>query len=88
MFSVKWVQLYYSWFKERQEDVNDDPRSDHPSTSATNEDIEAMKKMILDNRRITIRKIAVEVGTSSRSCQQIFTDVLGKNRAAVQIVVK
>ena len=46
------VQLRYNRFKESREYVNDDAR---PNTSTTDENIEAVKKMILDNRRITIR---------------------------------
>ena len=47
-------QLWYNRFKEGREDVNDNARSGRPSTSTTDENIEAVKKMILDNRRITI----------------------------------
>ena len=50
------VQLWYNRFKEGREDVNDDARPGRPSTSTTNENIEAVKKMILDNRRITIKR--------------------------------
>ena len=64
------VQLWYNRFKEGQEDVNDDAR--WPSTSATAKNIEAVKKTILDNRRITIREIAADVGISCGSCQSIL----------------
>ena len=37
-----------------------------------NENIEVMKKMILDKLRITIREIADDVGISYNSCQAIF----------------
>ena len=36
------------------EDVNDDARSGRLSTSTTDENMEAVKKLILDNHRITI----------------------------------
>ena len=44
--------------------------------------------MILDNRRITIRDLADDVGISFGSCQAIFMDVLGMKRAAAKIVPK
>ena len=47
------VQLWYKRFKEGREDVNDDDRSGGPSTSTTDENIEAEKKMILDNHQFT-----------------------------------
>ena len=50
------VQLWYNRFKEGREDVNNDVRRSRRSTSTTEENIEAVKKMILNNRRITIRE--------------------------------
>ena len=44
--------------------------------------------MILNNRRITIRKVADDVGISFGSCQTIFTDILGMKSAAAKIVPK
>ena len=73
------VQLWYNWFKDGQKDVNGSP-----NTSTTVEDIEAVKRLILDNRRIAIR----EVGISFSSCQPIFKNVLGTKRAADKIVPK
>ena len=76
------------WFKEGREDVNDDARSGLSSMSTTDENIEAVKKMIVDNHRIIIREIADDVGISFGSCQEIFTDVLGMKRAAAKIIPK
>ena len=56
------VRLWHNWFTEGGEDVNDDIRPGRPSTSTTDENIEAVKKIILDNRRITIREVADDVG--------------------------
>ena len=44
--------------------------------------------MILDNRRITIRKVADDVGISFGSCQAICTNVLGMKHATANIVKK
>ena len=51
------VQLWYNRFKEGRNDA----RPGRPSTSTTDENIEAVKKMILYNRRITIREVADDV---------------------------
>ena len=59
-----------------------------PSTSTTDENIEAVKKMILDNCRITIREVADDVGISFGSCQAIFTDIFGMKSASAIIVSK
>ena len=44
------VQFRYNRFKEGREDVNNDGRSGRPSTSTIVENIEAVKKMIFDNK--------------------------------------
>ena len=63
------VQLWYNRFKEAREDVNDDARPGRPSTPTIYVNIEAVKKMFLDNRQITIRKVADGIGISFGSCQ-------------------
>ena len=80
--------MWYNRFKEGREYVNDDARPGHPNTSTTDEKIEAVKKIILNNRRITIREVADNVGIPFGSCQAIFTDVLGMKRTATEIVPK
>ena len=47
-----------------------------------------MKKMILDNCRITIRETSDDVVILFGSCQAIFMDVLAMKCAAVKIVPK
>ena len=55
---------------------------------STDENIEAVKKMMLDNRRNTIREVADDIGISFGSCQAIFTDALSLKREAAKIVPK
>ena len=70
------VQLWYNRFKKGREDVNDDTLPGRPSQSTTDENIEAVKKMILDNRR-EVKVVAGDVGISFGSYQAIFMDVKG-----------
>ena len=56
-------QLSYNGFKKGAEDVNGAAHPGRPSMSATDKNIEAVKKIISDNRRITIREVADHVGT-------------------------
>ena len=44
-----------------------------------------MKKMILNDRRITIREVADDVGISFDLCQAIFTDILGMKRETARL---
>ena len=50
----KRVYKWYKLFTEGREEVNDDTRPERPSTSTTNENTEAVKKIVMENRRITI----------------------------------
>ena len=75
--SQKSVYKWYKLFTEGREEVNDDARTGRPSTSTTNENTEAVKKIVMENRRITIRKVAEDVGISVGSCHAIFSDILG-----------
>ena len=72
------VQLCNNRIKESREDANEDACPIRSNTSTTDENINAVKEMILDNHyRITIREVADNVGISFGSCQAIFTRVLG-----------
>ena len=82
------VHLWYNRFKQDREDVNDYARPGRPSTSTTDENIEAVQQMILHNRQINIREFADNVGISCGSCQAILTDILGMKHAAAKIVPK
>ena len=76
--------MWHNRFKENREDVNDDARPGRPSTSTSDENIEIVKqKMILDNRQITIREVADDVGISYGSFH-----VLGMKLRTAMIVPK
>ena len=61
--------------RKGREDVNDNTHTGGPSTSITDDNVEAVKKMILDNRRSSITKVADDTGILFGSCQAIFMDV-------------
>ena len=56
---------------ESREDDNDNARPGRPNTSTTAENIEVMKKINSDKRRITIRKVADDIDISFGSWQVI-----------------
>jgi len=57
----KSVYEWYKRFEEGREDVEDDERVGRPGTSTIDENVEEIKKIVLDNRRIIIREVAEEV---------------------------
>ncbi|UYV62214.1 hypothetical protein LAZ67_1008240 [Cordylochernes scorpioides] len=82
------VYRWYKMFSEGREDVNDEERSGRPSTSKTDEKINEVEKMILANRRITVREVAKDLNISIGSCHSIFINDLGMRRVAAKFVPK
>ncbi|UYV80226.1 hypothetical protein LAZ67_18002085, partial [Cordylochernes scorpioides] len=82
------VYRWYKMFSEGREDVNDEERAGRPSTSTTDEKINEVEKMILANRRITIREVAEDLNISIGSCHSIFINDLGMRRVAAKFVPK
>ena len=80
--SKKSVYKWYKLFTEDQEEVNDDACPGWPSTSTANENTEAVKKIVMENRRITILEVAEDLGISVGSCHAIFSNILGLKRVA------
>ena len=66
--------------------MNDDARPGRPSTSTTNENTQAVKKIVMENRRINIRKISEDFGILVGSFHAIFSDILGLKRVAAKFV--
>ncbi|UYV84605.1 hypothetical protein LAZ67_X002792 [Cordylochernes scorpioides] len=75
-------------FSEGREDVNDEERARRPSTSTTDEKINEVEKIILANRRITVREVAEDLNISIGSCHSIFINDLGMRRVAAKFVPK
>ncbi|XP_011146337.1 putative uncharacterized protein FLJ37770 [Harpegnathos saltator] len=82
------VYEWYKRFQEDREDIEDDARSGRPSTSTNDEHVEKVKEIVLANRRITIRKVAEEIGISYGSREVIFTNVLNMKRVAAKFTPK
>ncbi|XP_076170482.1 protein GVQW3-like [Ptiloglossa arizonensis] len=76
------VYRWYKMFSEGREDGNDKERAGRPSTSTTDEKINEVEKMILANRRITVREVAEDLNISIGSCHSIFINDLGMRRVA------
>ena len=57
------VYRWYKMFFEGREDMNNEERAGRPSTSTTDENIE-VKKIVLVNRRITVREVAEDLNIS------------------------
>ncbi|UYV76645.1 hypothetical protein LAZ67_14001565 [Cordylochernes scorpioides] len=82
------VYGWYKMFSEGRKDVNDEERAGRTSTSTTDEKINEVGKMILANRRITVREVAEDLNITIGSCHSIFINDLGMRRVAANFVPK
>ena len=77
---------WYSHFKTGRTSIDEDPRIGRPSTSTDDVHIDAVRDLILQNRRLTIREIAEDIGISFGSSQAILTEKLNMHRVASKFV--
>ena len=74
----------YNRFKDGRTSVKSDARSGRPSTSR-NELIDQVRALVMQNRRVTVRELAEEVGISTGSVHSILTDGLAMRRVQKQL---
>ena len=71
----KWV-AEFKWDRDNA----DDSRSGNPKTSTTDEQVNAIHRMVLDDRRLPIQLIADAMRISSVSIHTVWTEILGMNK--------
>ncbi|XP_028047733.1 protein GVQW3-like [Monomorium pharaonis] len=79
---------WYSAFKKGLKKVEDAPRSGRPSTSTTDDNVEKVKEIVLENRHASLRERAGELNIAYGSAQHIMVDILGMKRVAARLVPK
>ena len=68
--------------------MEDKSRSGRPSSSKTNENVEAMRQAGRGNRRLTVRRIAEQVGIDRQTIWQIITEELRMRKIRATMVLK
>lgn len=80
------VKKWASEFKQGRESLEDDPRCGRPVTVSTEDVIDHVQKIILDDRRTTERKIAFELKISQERVHNIIHHELGMNKVSARWV--
>ncbi|GBN87096.1 Putative uncharacterized protein FLJ37770 [Araneus ventricosus] len=78
--SKKCVFEWFKRFRDGKEDVKDESRSGRPPTSITSDNIERVRRMLADDRRLSLRMIAEELKISLDSVSNIIHEHLQKRK--------
>jgi len=70
------VLTWYKAFKESRENVEDDPRSGRPISSADDQYVEVVRAVMAKDRRLSARMIAEGTGLDRYAVQRILTNHL------------
>ena len=73
---VKWVIE----FKDPECGFEDAPRMGHPSTITTDENIEAVERIVMRDRQISIHRVAEEVAIPKTTIHEIMNNHMGMKR--------
>ena len=79
---------WFKKFKEGRKHVGDDPKSGHPSTANTQENVEKVARIVRGDRRLSIRAISELTNINKESVRQILHDDLGMKKVCAKVVPK
>ncbi|XP_015905835.2 protein GVQW3-like [Parasteatoda tepidariorum] len=82
------IHQWHERFKSGRESIEDDERSGRSSTSKTDENIDKLKEMLVNNHKLTIREIAESLNISYGPVQDILVNDLGLRRVAAKLEPK
>ena len=75
-------------FKDPERDFEDAPRSGRPPTITIDENIEAVKRIVMRDRQLSVRRVADELGISKSRVHEIMSDHLRMKKVCTRWVPK
>ena len=77
---------WHKRFKDGREEVEDNHRSGRPFTSRTDKNVECVRQKVRNDRRLTVRMIADELGMNSERVWRIITEDLRMRKICAKMV--
>ena len=82
--SYRTVAKWVAEFKDPECDFEDAPRMGRPSTITTQENIEAVERIVIRDRQISIRRLAEELAIPKTSIHENMNNQLGMKKVCIQ----
>ena len=79
---------WHKRFKEGREEVEDDARSGRPSSTRTEDNVERVRQKVREDRRMTVRMVAYELGINRETVWKIITEDLEMRKLCAKMVPK
>jgi transposase len=76
--SISHIKEWFNRFKDGCTSVHSEPRPGRPSTSRNENVIDEVRTLVMQDRRITVREHAIEVGVSFGSVHSLLDSVRRK----------
>ena len=86
--SYRTVAKWVAEFKDPERDFEDAPRSGRPSTTTIDENIQAIERIVMRDRQISVRRVANELGVSKSRVHDIMNNHLGMSKVCTRWVPK
>jgi [histone H3]-lysine36 N-dimethyltransferase SETMAR len=86
--SYRTVAKWVAEFKDPERGFEDSPRTGRPSTTTTDENIEAVEQIVMRDRQISVRRVAYELGISTTTVYEIMSNQLGMKKVSTRWVPK
>ena len=78
------VAKWSAEFKRGRDSLEDDPRPGHPADVISQEMIDRVERLVLNNRRIKVAELASECGISNGSVYTIINEHLGMSKVSAR----
>ena len=86
--SYRTVAKWVAEFKDPERGFEDAPRSGRPSTVVSDENVKAVEDLVMRDRQISVRRVAIELSLPKTAVHQIMSDHLGLKKVCTRWVPK